>query len=177
MTDAALRTEVGQMEIIKFKIKITFFGNYNRVGNGILEGSEKHLHLLSALKVELVGLKAERSAIGNHSIHLNTHKGGLSLGIRALKVMNVVGGNHWDTMLLANKLYAIVSLSFIIKAVVLHLKVEVVTKNITQFKGCRLRLRHATSQDKLRNFTCNTGRKCNKTLAVSTNKLHIHSGL
>ena len=164
--EVVLRSKVGQVQTVKFKVKIALFCDFYRVIKCGGHIREKNFHFLTRLEVKLIGGKALGSAVGDNGICLDAHQGCLGIGILLFKVVDIVSCDEGYSLLFRNDFECHCDLSLLGDAVVLHLEVKVLAKYITHFDGGIFRLGHATREDKLRDFSANTSRKCDKTLVM-----------
>ena len=172
---SVLWLEIGQMELIKFKIEIALLCYFYSIFNSALVACKEALHLLGRFEVEFIGLKSERLTLGDNVIRLNAHKYRLHFRIFPVDVVNVVGSDHRDTVLLAYKLYAVSNLALVVKIVVLHLKIKVLAKYRAEFKRTLFCFFHTARENILRYFSGKASGKRNQSFMPLAKKVHINS--
>ena len=91
--------EAGQMVVAELKIKIAALGNVHGVVRRFRQLREQGAHLLLALEVQLLALKAHPGRVVHGLAHLDAHQHILVIGVLFFDIVGVVGEGQGDASL------------------------------------------------------------------------------
>ena len=117
--------EAGQMVVAELKIEIAALGNVHGVVRRFRQLREQGAHLLLALEVQLLALKAHPGRVVHGFAHLDAHQHILVVGVVLLHIVGVVGEGQGDAGLPVEADQALGGLLLLPQAVVLDLQIEV----------------------------------------------------
>ena len=132
--------EARQVIVTEFKVIVTAFGDADGVVGGLLPIGEELSHLLLALQIQLLRLKAHTVRIIDRFAHLDAHEHVLIIGVGLLDIVRVVRQRKRDAGLLMDLYKPLRSLPLLWDVVILYLKIKVIlAKQIAQLERLRLR--------------------------------------
>ncbi len=165
------------MVFAKGQLHIAALRHLHCFGDGLGAVSKGSFHLLRRLEIELVGGKAEAAGVVDGLAGLDAEEHLVGLGLLAIQVMAVVGGDERDGKLPGKLLEAPVDDGLFRDVVLLHLKVEAVAEELDQPFRLLPRPLHVALGDVVGNGAVQAGGERDQACAVGGQHLHVDAWL
>ena len=162
-------------------VVLHFFGNSHRVGDGLTHHirlqmiHEESVHLFFGLDVFRAGV-SQPLLVADQFAREHAKQGVMGLHILLAEVVSIVGGHQLNAKFLGNANQFDIDDPVFRRAVILDFKVEVFTENLLVPTGHRTSHIRPSPQNRLWQFTTQTGGGDHQTLAVLFEKVLINAG-
>ena len=123
--------ELRQMVIAEGKLHVALFCNADRVFQRLGHIGKEGRHLLLALEIEFLRLKAHAVLVLHSLLHLNAHEHILEFALLPAQIVGVVGGRQWQARFLGQPQNPLIDTGLDIQTVVLQFEI------IPAWENCR----------------------------------------
>ena len=170
--------EAGQVVVAELKIEVAAPGDVHGVVRRFRQLREQGAHLLLALEVQLLALKAHPGRVVHGFAHLDAHQHILIIGVLFFDVVGVVGKGQGDTRLPVKADQALGGLLLLPQAVVLNLQIEVAgAEKLPQLQGLGPGLLVSVSDQQLGDGSCHAAGEADQPLAMLVQQGPVNAGL
>src|SRR5207244_7844565 len=94
MAIGALAAEDREMELAEFELEIDPVRDFNRIADFFGISAKGSRHLCGRLDVKLIGVEAPASVVGHRLTGLDAEQHLVRLGILAMEIVTIVGGDQ-----------------------------------------------------------------------------------
>ena len=178
----AVRLALGQLEArqviaAELEVEAALGGDLGGVVRGGLLAGEERAHLLLALEVELLGVKAHALRVVHGLAGLDAHEDVLVIGVLAVYIVRVVGDGEGDAGLLVDADDAAGGGVLVGYAVALYLEVEVLAEGVPQLQRAALGLVIAAGDYLLRDVARKAAGEADQALRVLIEQRPVYARL
>ena len=179
---AAVRLALRQLEarqviVAEFKVEIALLGDLYRVVRGLLPVGEDRAHLLLALEIQLLALKAHAHRVVHGLSHLDAHEHILIIGVGLFQIMRVVRQHQRDARLAVEAVVGVGRHALLADAVVLDLEIKVLAEPFAQPERPLLRALIVVVDQLLLDLAGKTAGEADQPLGVLFEQRPVDAGL
>ena len=165
-----------KLPLTKYDLDITHICDLVRILQCFLCIWEQRLHLLRRFQIELSFLIAHTIFVIDRLSRLDTEQNIMRLPVLFVDIMGIVRNNHRDAGFFGQPHHAHIDGTLIRDAMILHLQIIIaLAKDLQMTQCCFFCFLILLLTQVSRNLTSQACRKCNDTLMVFLQHLHVHT--
>ena len=130
--------ELRQMVIAEGKLQVALFRNADRVFQRLGHIGKEGRHLLLALEIEFLRLKAHAVLVLHSLLHLNAHEHILEFALLPAQIVGIIGGHQGQARLLGQPQNPLIDAGLDIQTVVLQFEIIPAGENCRKLQSLGL---------------------------------------